>query len=135
MSDICPYLLLLLFCFFDCTISTQRSPGALQWGKVPKPAQAPSGVWTENLPILFTTINPLGHSYFAFSCWYTTLVVLDGKSLQEYPAKAGVLHGCSFPLFLLYIHDLLDVIYNIAISVDNATHYSKYVRHLICGNN
>ena len=80
-------------------------------------------------------INPLGHSYFVFSCWYTTLVVLDGKTLQEYPVKAGVLHGCSFPLFLLYIHDLPDVIYNIAISVDNATHYSKYVRHLICGNN
>ena len=28
---------------------------ALQWGWVPKPGWAPSGVWTRNLPILFAT--------------------------------------------------------------------------------
>ena len=56
-------------------------------------------------------------------------VVLDGKSLQEYPVIAGVpegsIHGLT--LFLLYVNDLLDdVICDIAIyTADDTTPYSK----------
>ena len=55
-------------------------------------------------------------------------VVLYGKSSQEYPVNAGVPQGSIFgpTLFLLYINDLPDdVIYNIAIYVDDITLYSK----------
>ena len=55
-------------------------------------------------------------------------MVLDGKSLQEYPVNAGVsqdsILGLTF--FLLYINDLPDnVICNIAIYADDTTLYSK----------
>ena len=55
-------------------------------------------------------------------------VVLNGKSSQEYPVKAGVPRGSIFgpTLFLLYIHDLPDnVICNIAIYADDTTLYLK----------
>ena len=55
-------------------------------------------------------------------------VVLDGKSSQEYPVKAGVPQGSILAptLFLLYINDLPhDVICNIAIYADDTTLYSK----------
>ena len=55
-------------------------------------------------------------------------VVLNGKSSQEYPVKAGVPQGSILgrKLFLLYINDLLDdVICNIAIYADDTTLYSK----------
>ena len=55
-------------------------------------------------------------------------VVLDGKSSQEYPIKAGVHQGFILgpTLFLLYINDLPDdVICNIAIYADDTTLYSK----------
>ena len=56
------------------------------------------------------------------------LVVLDGKSSQEYPVNAGVLQGYILgpTLFLLYINDLpVNVICNIAIYADDTTLYSK----------
>ena len=56
-------------------------------------------------------------------------VVLDGKSLLEYPANAGVPQSSILgpPFFLLYINDLPDdVICDIAaIYADDTTLYSK----------
>ena len=55
-------------------------------------------------------------------------MVLDGKSAQEYPVKAGVPQGSilGLTLFLLCINDLPeDVSCNIAIYADDTTLYSK----------
>ena len=55
-------------------------------------------------------------------------MVLDGKSLQEYPVNAGVPEGSilSPTLFLLYTNDFHDdVICNIGIYVDDTALYSK----------
>ena len=43
-------------CIFFFKYSTRRSPGASQRGWVPKPGQAPTGVWTGNLLILITML-------------------------------------------------------------------------------
>ena len=55
-------------------------------------------------------------------------MVVDEKSLQEYPINAGVSQG-SIPdptLFLLYINDLPDdVICNIFIYADNTSLYFR----------
>ena len=55
-------------------------------------------------------------------------MVLDGKSLHEYPVNAGVPQGyiLSPTLFLLYINDLPDdILCDIAIYADDTTLYSK----------
>ena len=55
-------------------------------------------------------------------------VVLDGKSLQEYPVNSGVPQGSILgrTLFLLYINNFPDgVICDIAIYADDTTLYSK----------
>ena len=55
-------------------------------------------------------------------------MVLDGKSLQEYPVNIGVPEGSILgpTHFLLYINDLPDdFICNIAIYADDTTLYSK----------
>ena len=55
-------------------------------------------------------------------------MVLDSKSLQEYPVNAGVPQGSIFgPVsFLLYINNLPDdVICDIGIYTDDTTLYSK----------
>ena len=55
-------------------------------------------------------------------------MVLDGKSLQEYPGNAGVPQGCilSPKLYLLYINDLPDDVFcNVAIYADDTTLYCK----------
>ena len=55
-------------------------------------------------------------------------MVLDGKSLQEYPVKTGVPLGSILgpTLFLLYINGLPDdVICNFAICADDTTLYSN----------
>ena len=57
------------------------------------------------------------------------LVVLDGKSSQEYVVNAGVPQGSILgpTLSLLYINDLPDdVICDIAIYADDSTPYSKF---------
>ena len=50
-------------------------------------------------------------------------VILDGKSLQEYPVHVGVSQGSIFgnTLFLLFTNDLPDVICKIAIYIDDRT--------------
>ena len=55
-------------------------------------------------------------------------MVLDGKSLQEYPVNAGIPQGSILEptLFLLYINDLPDVVIcDIAIYADDTTLNSK----------
>ena len=54
-------------------------------------------------------------------------LVLDGKPSQEYLVNAGVPRGLILgpTLCLLYITDLPDVFFNIAICADDTTLYSK----------
>ena len=65
-------------------------------------------------------------SSFLSNRWLS--VVLDERSSQKYPVNAGVSLGSILgpTLFLLCINDLPDdVVCNIAICVDDTTHYCK----------
>ena len=66
------------------------------------------------------------------------MVVLYGKTLEEFPVNSGVPQGSIFgtKLFLLYISDLSDhVKCNIGISADDTTFHSIYYQYLIFGIN
>ena len=85
--------------------------------------------------VFFTNLKSYGFSCHIFGLIFSFLsnrrlrVVLDGKSSQEYPVNAGVPQGSILgpTFFLLYNDDLSDdVICNIAIYVDDTTHYSKW---------
>ena len=85
--------------------------------------------------VFFTNLKSYGFSCQIFGLISSFLsnrwlrVVLDGKSWQEYSVNAGVPQGSILgpTLFLLYNDDLSDdVICNIAIYVDDITHYSKW---------
>ena len=82
--------------------------------------------------VFFTNLSPEFQvrylALFFFLSNRQLRVVLNGKSLQEYPVNAGVPEGSILgpTLFLLYINDLPDdVICDIAIYADDTTLYSK----------
>ena len=80
----------------------------------------------------------LKESFFP-DCWKVSLVVLVFKNVAEmstaknYPVS--LLSVVSKVLVKWFVNDLPDVICNIAIYADDTTLYSKWSRHLICGNN
>ena len=65
--------------------------------------------------------------FFTFLSNKRPWVVLEGKSSQEYPVNAGAPQGCILgpTLFLLYIKDIPDVIYDIVIFADDTNLYSN----------
>ena len=79
------------------------------------------------MPVVFTNVYIFG-LILSFLCNRLIQVVLDAKSLQEYPVNAGV-PQCTilgFILLLLYINELPDdVICNIAINADDTILYYK----------
>ena len=88
-------------------------------------------VWHAGLPHKLKSYGISGQIFGLISSFLNNRwlpVVLDGKSLQEYPVNAGVPQGSILgpTLFLLYINDLPDdVICDIAISTDDSTLCSK----------
>ena len=88
-------------------------------------------VWHAGLLHKLKSYGISGQIFGLISCFLSNRqlrVVLDGKSLQEYPVDAGVPQGSILgpALFLLYINDLSDdVICDIAVYDDNTTRYSK----------
>ena len=94
-------------------------------------SKAFDGVWHAALPYKRKFYGISGQIFGLISYFHSNrrlLVVLDGKSSQEYPFNFGVPQGSILgpTLFLLYINDFLDsVICSIAICVDNTTLYSK----------
>ena len=78
--------------------------------------------------VFFTNFCPIFGLTSSFISNKRLQVVLNGKSLQEYPVNAGVAQGSILgpTLFLLYINDLPDnYTCNIAIYADDSTFYSK----------
>ena len=73
----------------------------------------------------------------SFLCNRRLRVVLEGKSLEEYPINGYVSQGSILgsTLFLLYIDYLPDDVCNIAVYVYDTTSALSLIRHLISGNN
>ena len=73
---------------------------------------------------------------FSFLSNRRLLMVLDRKSSKEYSVNAGVALGLTLgsTLFLLYINDLPDIIYNITTYADILLSTLNVIRHLIHGN-
>ena len=87
-------------------------------------------VWHAGLLYKLRSCRFSGHIFGLISSFLSNRrlpVVLDGKFSQEYPVNARVPQGSilRLTLFLLYINDLHDVIYNIAIYAGDTTLYSK----------
>ena len=88
-------------------------------------------VWHAGLPHEFKSYGISGQIFGLISSFLSNrrvLVVLDGKSSQEYPVNAGVPQGSILgpTLFVLYINDFPhDIICDIAIYADDTTLYSK----------
>ena len=97
-------------------------------------SKAFDGVWHAGLLYKLKSYGISGQIFGLISSFLSNRrlrVVLDGKSLQEYPVNAGVPQGSILgpSLFLLYINDLPDdVICDIAIYADDTTLYSKFDR-------
>ena len=94
-------------------------------------SKAVGRVWDAVLLHKLKSYGMSGQIFGLISCFVRNrplLVVLDGKSSQEYAVNAGVLQGSivGFTLFVLYINYLSDdVICNIPLYVDDTTLYSK----------
>ena len=92
-------------------------------------SQAFDRVWHGGLLHKLKSFGISGEIFDFLSSWISNRwlqVVLDGKSLQEYPVNSGV-PQCSIlgpTLFLLHINDFPDVICNIAIYADGTILYS-----------
>ena len=97
----------------------------------PNMSKAFDSVWHAGLLHKLISYGISGHIFDLISSFLSNRqlqVVLDGKSLQEYPVNAAVPQGSIIGLifFLLYINDLLDdVICNFIIYIDDTTLYSK----------
>ena len=104
-------------------------------------SQAFNRVWHAGLLHRLRSYGISGQIFGLISYFFINkrlLVVLDGKTSQEYPVNARIPLECILgpALFPLYINDLPEgIICNTVICVDDTTLYSNVIMHLICGNN
>ena len=107
------------------------TPITLGWGNYADISTAFGRVWHAGLLHKLQSYGISGQIFCLISSFLSNRrlwMVLDGKSLHEYPVNAGVPQGyiLSPTLFLLYINDLPDdILCDIAIYADDTTLYSK----------